>query len=199
MELKNIVNDIKSYIDSEAVKNKIALDLGLKFKNNKCLCFKHSESNPSMSYDSKKKKFKCFSCGASYDIFNHYQEYYNKSFLEAVKSIVSDFNMNIDINIKDSERVARKQPTKHNNYNEKVLSYCNKRSISKETLDYVGIKENKDSVCFEYRNELGEHVANKYRFTKNQKPDNVLLSGFIFNQNPIKTIYMYYQPLHTAI
>ena len=55
MELKNIVNDIKLYIDSEAVKNKIALDLGLKLKNNKCLCFKHSESNPSMSYDTKKK------------------------------------------------------------------------------------------------------------------------------------------------
>ena len=69
MELKNAVNDIKSYIDNEAVKNKIANDLGLKFKNNKCLCFKHSESNPSMSYDPKKKKYKCFSCGASYDIF----------------------------------------------------------------------------------------------------------------------------------
>ena len=96
MELKNAVNDIKSYIDSEAVKNKIALDLGLKFKNNKCLCFKHSESNPSMSYDSKKKKFKCFSCGASYDIFNHYQEYYNKSFIEAVKSIISDFTASIN-------------------------------------------------------------------------------------------------------
>jgi hydroxymethylpyrimidine pyrophosphatase-like HAD family hydrolase len=57
MELKNAVNDIKLYIDAEQVKNKIANDLGLKFKNNKCLCFKHSESNPSMSYDPKKKKY----------------------------------------------------------------------------------------------------------------------------------------------
>ena len=166
MELKNIVNDIKLYIDSEAVKNKIALDLGLKFKNNKCLCFKHSESNPSMSYDPKKKKYKCFSCGASYDIFNHYQEYYNKTFLEAVKSIVSDFNMNIDINIKDSERVAKKQPTKHDNSNKNILSYCEKRSISKNTLDYAGIKESGNCIVFEYRNELGEHLANKYRKTK---------------------------------
>ena len=113
MELKNIVNDIKLYIDSEAVKNKIAQDLGLKFKNNKCLCFKHSESNPSMSYDSKKKKFKCFSCAASYDIFNHYQEYYNKSFLEALKLIVSDFNLNIDVIINESDRKPKKSPTKH--------------------------------------------------------------------------------------
>ena len=57
--MKNIVEDIKRYIDAEQVKNKIALDLGLKFKNNKCLCFKHSESNPSMSYDAKKKRLLC--------------------------------------------------------------------------------------------------------------------------------------------
>ena len=166
MEFKNIVNDIKLYIDSEQVKNKIALDLGLNFKNNKCLCFKHSESNPSMSYDTKKKKFKCFSCGASYDIFNHYQEHYNKSFLETVKSIVNDFNMNIDININKSERKPRKEPTKHEKGNDSISSYCGKRSISKTTLDYVGVKESGNCIVFEYKNELGEHLANKYRKTK---------------------------------
>ena len=166
MELKNAVNDIKLYIDSEAVKNKIANDLGLKFKNNKCLCFKHSESNPSMSYDPKKKKYKCFSCGASYDIFNHYQEYYNKSFLEAVKSIVSDFGMNIDVNIKESERKPKKAPKKYDIGNNNISSYCEKRSISKATLDYVGVKESGNLIVFEYRNELGEHLANKYRRTK---------------------------------
>lgn len=166
MNFKNIVDDIKKYIDAEQVKNKIALDLGLKFKNNKCLCFKHSESNPSMSYDSKKKKFKCFSCAASYDIFNHYQEYYNKSFLEATKSIINDFNLNIDIIINESDRKPKKSPTKHENYNKNILTYCEKRDISKTTIDYVGVKENNNCVVFEYRNELGEHLANKYRKTK---------------------------------
>lgn len=166
MNLKNIVNDIKKYIDAEQVKNKIAQDLGLKFKNNKCLCFLHSESNPSMSFDVKKKKFKCFSCAASYDIFNHYQEYYNKSFLEATKSIINDFNLNIDIIINESDRKPKKSPTKHENYNKNILTYCEKRNISKSTIDYVGVKENNNCVVFEYRNELGEHLANKYRKTK---------------------------------
>ena len=164
--MKNIIEDIKRYIDAEQVKNKIASDLGLKFKNNKCLCFLHSESNPSMSFDSKKKKFKCFSCGNSYDVFNHYQEYYNKSFIEAVKSIVNDFNLNIEVIINDTDRKAKKEPTIHNTYTESILSYCEKRNISKSTIDYVGVKENNGSVCFEYRNELGEHLANKYRKTK---------------------------------
>ena len=166
MNLKNAIDDIKRYIDSEAVKNKIALDLGLKFKNNKCLCFLHSESNPSMAFDSKKKKFKCFSCGQSYDIFNHYQEHYDQSFLEAAKSIVRDFNLNIDIIINDTDRKLKKAPTKHNNYTENILSYCEKRNISKSTIDYVGVKENNNCVVFEYKNELGEHLANKYRKTK---------------------------------
>ena len=166
MNLKNAIDDIKRYIDSEAVKNKIALDLGLKFKNNKCLCFLHSESNPSMAFDSKKKKFKCFSCGQSYDIFNHYQEHYNQPFLEATKSIVRDFNLNIDIIINDTDRKLKKAPTKHNNYTENILSYCEKRNISKSTIDYVGVKENNNCVVFEYKNELGEHLANKYRKTK---------------------------------
>nr|DAO08299.1 MAG TPA: DNA directed DNA polymerase [Caudoviricetes sp.] len=164
--MKNIIDDIKKYTDAEQVKNKIATDLGLKFKNNKCLCFLHGETNPSMSFDVKKKKFKCFSCGQSYDIFNHYQQYYNLSFLEAVKSIVKDFNLNIDIIINESDRKPKKSPTKHENYNKNILTYCEKRNISKDTIDYVGVKENNNCVVFEYRNELGEHLANKYRKTK---------------------------------
>ena len=164
--MKNIIDDIKKYIDAEQVKNKIATDLGLKFKNNKCLCFNHSEKHESMSYYAKGKYYKCFSCGFQYDIFDHYQQYYNLSFLEAVKSIVRDFNLNIDIIINESDRKPKKSPTKHENYNKNILTYCEKRNISKSTIDYVGVKENNNCVVFEYRNELGEHLANKYRKTK---------------------------------
>ena len=34
MDIKKVVEEIKLYIDSEQIKNKIASDLGLKFKNN---------------------------------------------------------------------------------------------------------------------------------------------------------------------
>lgn len=172
MEIKKAVEDIKLNIDSEQVKNKVALDRGLKLNNqNKCLCFKHSETNPSMSFDSKGKRFKCFSCGASVDIFEHYQEFYNVGFIEAVKMIINDFSLNIELKLKGTERKPKKKPTLHNGYTEKVLGYCNKRGISKSTIDYVGIKENNGNVCFEYKNELGEHIANKYRFTsKEAKP-----------------------------
>ena len=151
MNLKNIVNDIKNQIDSNRVKDLIAADLGLSFKNNKCLCFNHKDRNPSMSFDLKRKKFKCFACSYSYDIFNHYQQYYNLSFLEALKSIVRDFNLNIDIIINDTDRKPKKAPTKHDSYTKNILTYCEKRNISKNTIDYVGVKENNNCVVFEYK------------------------------------------------
>ena len=114
--LKNIVNNIKEQISSEMVRDRIATDLNLNVKNNKCLCFNHKDKNPSMSFDLKRKKFKCFACSYSYDIFNHYQQYYNLSFLEALKSIVRDFNLNIDIIINDTDRKPKKAPTKHDSY-----------------------------------------------------------------------------------
>lgn len=164
--LKNIVNNIKEQVSSEMIRDRIATDLNLNVKNNKCLCFNHKDKNPSMSFDLKRKKFKCFACSYSYDIFNHYQQYYNLSFLEALKSIIRDFNLNIDVIINESDRKPKKSPTKHENYNKNILTYCEKRNISKATIDYVGVKENNNCVAFEYRNELGEHLANKYRKTK---------------------------------
>lgn len=164
--LKRIVGNIKEQISSEMVRDRIAIDLNLNVKNNKCLCFNHKDKNPSMSFDLKRKKFKCFACSYSYDIFNHYQQYYNLSFLEALRSIVNDFNLNIDIIINETDRKPKKSPTKHENYNKNILTYCEKRNISKDTIDYVGVKENNNCVVFEYRNELGEHLANKYRKTK---------------------------------
>ena len=35
-----------------------------------CLNPEHPDRRPSMSYDSKRQRCKCFSCGASYDIFD---------------------------------------------------------------------------------------------------------------------------------
>ena len=105
MELKRIVEDIKREINSEAVKNRIASDLNINLKSNKCRCFIHkSNGDTVMSYDKEAKRFKCFSCGQGYDIFNHYQEYYNLRFIDCVKAIIKDFNLNIELLIDKSER-----------------------------------------------------------------------------------------------
>lgn len=166
MKIKNIIQDIKTMIDAEEVKNKIASDRGITLKHDKCLCFVHGETNPSMSFDKNKKRFNCFSCGATVDIVDHYQSYYGLNFMDALEAIVRDFNLQVDIIIDETDRKPKKAPAIHNLPTQQVISYCNKRGISDKTLNYVGVKENNGTVCFEYRNELGEHVANKYRKTK---------------------------------
>ena len=114
IDIKKIIDDVKTQVRAEDVKNKIASDLNLKLdKSNKCLCFNHNEKVPSMSFDMKAKKFRCFSCGYTYDLLNHYQEYYNKSFIEALKSIISDFNISTDKLVAKTERKAIKPPTVH--------------------------------------------------------------------------------------
>ena len=58
MELKRIVEDIKEQINSEDVKNRIASDLSINLKSNKCRCFIHkSTSDTVMSYDIEAKRF----------------------------------------------------------------------------------------------------------------------------------------------
>lgn len=172
--IKDVIGDIKNQIDSEQVKNKIVSDLGLLLKNNKCLCFIHGEKNPSMSFDSKKKKFKCFSCGSSYDIFTHYQEYYHLSFLEGIKRIIKDFSLNIYIEENKTLRKANKKPTEFNNeMGFGVLEYINKRKISWLTIDKVGnVKcDGKGNIVFQYKNENGELVANKFRAARKIKKE----------------------------
>lgn len=192
MDIKKIVDDIKTQIRSEDVMNKIASDLGLKLdKSNKCLCFNHSEKVPSMSFDTKKKKFRCFSCSFTYDIFNHYTEFYNKSFIEAIKSIVSDFNISTDKLYYNTDRKVIKPPTIHNNNTSNVIDYINKRCISEKTIKYANIKaDDKNNIVFEYRNELGEHITNKYRPARKINKEKKEMKMWFEKETNINTLYL---------
>ena len=192
MDIKDIIQEVKSQVRAEDVKNKIALDLNLKLdKSNKCLCFNHNEKVPSMSFDMKAKKFRCFSCSFTYDIFNHYQEYYNKSFIEALNSIISDFNLSIDKINAETNRKAIKPPTVHNSDISNVIKYINKRKISEYTIKYANVKaDKKGNIVFEYKNELGEHITNKYRPARKIDKDKKELKMWFEKETNINTLYL---------
>ena len=192
IDIKKVIDDIKNQIRAEEVKNKIASDLCLKLdKSNKCLCFNHNEKVPSMSFDMKAKKFRCFSCAYTYDIFNHYQEYYNKSFIEAIKSIVNDFNISTDKLIIKTERKPIKAPTVYKNDISKAKEYINKRCITETTIKYADVKEdNKGNIVFVYKNELGEHITNKYRPARKINKDKKELKMWFESETNINTLYL---------
>ena len=74
----NIIDVISSYIP-----------LTQKGKNYFGVCPFHEDHSPSMSVSLEKQIYKCFSCGASGNVFTFVSEYENVNFLEAVK-IVAD-------------------------------------------------------------------------------------------------------------
>ena len=192
MDIKKIRGDIQNQINAEEVKNIITSDLNIKLdKSNKCLCFKHKEDNPSMSYDSKGKTFRCFSCGATYNIVDHYMEYHNKAYIEAIKSIVKDFNISTDKLIIKTERKPIKAPTIYKNDISKAKEYINKRCISESTLKYADVKEdNKGNIVFVYKNELGEHITNKYRPARKINKDKKELKMWFESETNINTLYL---------
>ena len=187
--MKKVIEEIKIKIDAEQVKNKIALDLNIKFKHSKCACFIHkSKKDTVMSFEEKAKRFKCFSCNSSYDIFDHYQQYYNLSFIEACKAIVNDFSLNIYIKENKPLRKANKKPKQYTDKIDNVEAYIKSRGISKDTIKYAGIKADKGNIVFEYRNEQGDHISNKFRPAR--KIDKGELKMWFEKDTNINTLYL---------
>lgn len=72
----NIVDIVRSYIP-----------LTQKGKNYLCVCPFHDDHSPSMSVSSEKQIFKCFSCGATGNVFTFVENYENVTFGEAVSIV----------------------------------------------------------------------------------------------------------------
>lgn len=81
----NIVDVIGKYIP-----------LTQKGKNYFCVCPFHDDHSPSMSVSYDKQIYKCFSCGASGNVFTFVQNYENVSFNEAVSIVARSVGLNLD-------------------------------------------------------------------------------------------------------
>ena len=81
-ENADIVRVVSSYIP-----------LQQKGRNYVAVCPFHNDSNPSLTVSQEKQIYKCFSCGASGNVFTFVQEYEKIRFLEAVMSGVKMVEM----------------------------------------------------------------------------------------------------------
>lgn len=163
MNIKDIGKEVKEQISTDIVKQVIETDLQIRGKGKKYKCFLHTNDSLTMSWFEKGKCFKCFSCGGNYGIIDHYMQYKNLTYNESIKAIIRDFKLNIELEGIKTDRKAKKQPAKCPAANNDVYNYLRLRGISETTVDKIGIKTGKDGATFEYRNELGDHVANKKR------------------------------------
>lgn len=70
---------------------------GVQFNSrNFALCPFHPEKTPSLSYNPKTDKYKCFSCGKGGDGINFVREYFGLSTPQALKKINDDLSLGLD-------------------------------------------------------------------------------------------------------
>ena len=75
------VKDIRD-MPIEEVAAKLGIEVG---RHHKALCPFHQDRHPSLHFDIKRNRFKCFSCGASGDVIDLVMRYMNIGFKEAME------------------------------------------------------------------------------------------------------------------
>ena len=102
------INEIRNSIDILDVISKY-VPLALRGKNYFGVCPFHDDHSPSMSVSKDKQIYKCFSCGATGNVFNFVMDYENVSFPEALKILSDITGISINgINIKSSHKEVNK-------------------------------------------------------------------------------------------
>lgn len=137
-------------------------------KNLKGCCPFHHEDTPSFIWNKKDKYFHCYGCSRKVGLLDMYIET-EGSYNAALKRLFNEAGIEYDDkDLKvdresyfDSYRFPREEPDIDKT---QVYEYYSKRGISKETIDYVGVKQDKwGNAVFELRDLDDELLAVKYR------------------------------------
>ncbi len=169
----NIVDIIGSYIP-----------LTQRGKNYLAVCPFHDDHSPSMSVSQEKQIYKCFSCGATGNVFTFVQNYENVPFIEAV-SIVADkcgmklsqdvYASNVVDNFKEEHKIMELAQKFYQN-NLKTTAgvaankYLTERGITPEIINEFGIGLSLDQQDTLYS------LLTKKKYTKEQLLDLGLIS-----------------------
>lgn len=135
------------------------IPLTQKGKNYFCVCPFHDDHSPSMSLSTEKQIYKCFSCGATGNVFTFVSEFENVSFIEAVSIVANKCGMelsqaalksNISQVFKEEHEIMElSQKFFQNNLRtdagKVALSYLKERGIDDDIIKEFGIGLSIDS------------------------------------------------------
>src|SRR5574344_329185 len=113
-------------------------------KNLKACCPYHGEDTASFIYNKKDHRFHCFGCNRTVDIVDVLMEK-GCTFLDAVKYLFEKAEMQYSFGEKDVKTKRDYKYPHEEPLNEKahVINYWGKRGISKATLDFLDVREDK--------------------------------------------------------
>ena len=156
--MDNVINDIRKANDIVDVISSY-VPLTKKGKNYFGVCPFHDDTNPSMSVSRDKQIYKCFSCGASGNVFTFVMDYENVDFKEAASILAR--RAGIDFKggyVKNNSTKFDKYYTMYelalklyqnninSSYGKGAIEYLEKRSISKDIIKEfkIGLSLDKD-------------------------------------------------------
>ena len=114
-------------------------------KNMKACCPFHEEKTPSFIYNRKSFCFHCFgSCGRNYDIIDAYIAT-GSTYVEAVQKLFELVDMPYSFGEKGvkTDHTYYYPTPEYDDNNDKVYDYLAKRGISRETVDRLGLRQDK--------------------------------------------------------
>lgn len=144
----NIVDEIKSRCDIVDVVGKV-IALRKTGNNYKGICPFHNEKTPSFVVSETKQIYTCFGCGATGDVINFIERYYNLDFKGAVEMLAKEYGINIDgafsgTKVNDEYYEINRQAARFffralRERSNPGYSYIKKRGINEDTMNKFGI------------------------------------------------------------
>ena len=139
----------------------------------RCCCPFHDEDTPSFIYNPKEYNCRCFgACSRSYDIIDAYMKSRNASFVEAAQYLfdLADVQYSFgDHKVKTKHQYRYPKPVECSDKS-KVYAYLETRKISRETADYLDIRQDEQgNLVFNYYDTQDVLLNVKYRPSRKVK------------------------------
>ena len=191
---QELINEIRNSIDIVDIISSY-VSLTPRGKNYFGICPFHDDNRPSMSVSKDKQIYKCFSCGATGNVFKFLMDYENISFIEAVKKCADLSNIKLDVKVTNSHISDEKHKVLYDIYDNSNKFYQNMINTSegKEAKEYLHNRDIDDELIKEFK--LGLSLKDRTLLTqfltkKNFNKNDLLKSGLIIeNSYGISDIY----------
>ena len=135
-------------------------------RNLKALCCFHNEDTPSLVYDKSRYSVHCFGCGATHDIISALMLKENMTFIDATTKLFEEAGMKVPMgqhHVK-TKRDYRYPHEEVCDNKDAVYSYTKTRKLSRETIDYLDIRQDSNGNCvFNYYDTNDVLTMVKYR------------------------------------
>lgn len=158
---QDLITEIRNKVDIVDIISE-RIPLVAKGKNFFGVCPFHEDTNPSMSVSREKQIYRCFSCGASGNVFTFLMDYDHKSFKEVLKDLGSRVGVNtssISVNnvstkydkLYEAYNISEKYYQNNLNSKEGRLAreYLYKRKLDEEVIKEFGVGlslDNRDNL-----------------------------------------------------